>query len=120
MNLIQSRRNATIQAINLNPSNIAISRMIVTKIAGGKSTTPTTIPTQVFRLYTINQNTTEYSGTGGQGQKETYKLLCPFDADIQKNDEFSLHNTGYVTNKVTPIYFQGEIVSKQCIVEMRV
>lgn len=115
---VQCRRDLTEKAISINPSQVQLTRKgKVSDGAGGwTENADILVPVQVFRIF-ISSGHKEVSQEGGTFQIKSWEMLCPWDANISKDDRFEDNYQKYRVVKITPIRYLGELISYQCVVE---
>ena len=119
---VNQRRLLTIKNIALNPVSVTITRypMIDDGIGGSHRDTqnPQTILAQDIRVFMTSWGTPRTSTSeGGIIQVQKWGLLARWDADIEKEDEFTIDNQAFRVTEVNPVRCLGEIVSLQVDVE---
>lgn len=85
-------KDQTLQFIDQNPIDIAFERMAkVPDGAGGFTQSPTTLDPQRVRKV-IQNNSQAVRRLNGDGElvAPEYKLVCRWDADVQRTDRFVL------------------------------
>ncbi len=120
MDIVALRRKLTADSIAFNPVSITLTRMTKTSDgAGGWIETPTALPVQSLRIFLSNQSATkDLASEGGQVQVKQHGMLCAWDADVAKGDEFVFGGRRYRVHKTDPVRVAGEIVSWQCGLEV--
>ena len=119
---VNQRRLLTLKGIARNPSSIVITRYpLVDNGLGGSyrdTQKPETLPAQDVRVFMTSWGSPRTSTSeGGVIQIQKWGLLARWDADIEKEDGFSIGNQTFRVADVTPIRYLGEVVSLQADVE---
>ena len=119
---VNQRRLLTLKAIARNPSAIVITRYpLIDNGLGGScrdTQNPQTLPTQDVRIFMTSWGSPRTSTSeGGVIQIQKWGLLARWDADIEKEDEFTIDNQTFRVVDVNPIRYLGEVVSLQVELE---
>ena len=120
--LVNMRRKHTEWNISQNPSDIVIQRKGQKREAGKIVNVNTVLPFQRMRLYVSGGSENVIVETIGEKQTDRYyRLLAPWDADIQAGtevkDTFEIDGEKYEVKAVHPQSTHGQIVGKQCQIE---
>ncbi len=115
---LDRRRKLTEQSIQTNPFDVKLRRTErIRSDTGGWKNETITLPEQTFRMYLAGESTREIAKDGGTLQIKNREMLCPWNADIKKDDEFKKDGVDYRVAVVNPVGYLGEVVSYQCVVE---
>lgn len=119
---VKHRRLLTEKAIGINPTQIELKRIKKESDGAGgwlpEEEVP--LPAQVFRLFisgSTQQSIQDVAKEGGAFQLKSWEMLCPWNADVQKDDTFELDGHEYRVVSVRPIRYMGEVISYQAVVE---
>lgn len=120
--LVAMRRKHTAWNINQNPSSIVIERKGQKRENGKIVNVNETLEPQKMRVYVSGGSENVVVETIGERQIDRYyRLLAPWDADIQADtevkDSFVHNGERYEVKSVNPQSIHGHAVGKQCLVE---
>lgn len=119
---VNQRRLLTLKNIAQNPTAIVITRYpLVDNGLGGSyrdTQNPQTLPVQDVRVFMTSWSAPQTKvSEGGVIQTQKWGLLARWDADIEKEDEFTIDNQTFRVVDVNPIRYLGEVVSLQVELE---
>lgn len=120
--LVAMRRKHTAWNINQNPSEIVIERKGQKRENGKIVNVNETLEPQKMRVYVSGGSENVIVETIGERQIDRYyRLLAPWDADIQADtevkDSFVHNGETYEVKSVNPQSINGHAVGIQCLVE---
>ena len=120
--MVSMRRKHTAWNINQNPSDITIHRKGKKREDGKIVNVDIVLPSQQMRLYVSGGSENVIVETIGEKQIDRYyRLLAPWDADIQAGtevkDSFIHDDERYEIKAVNSQSIHGQVVGKQCLIE---
>lgn len=120
--LVKIRRKHTAWNINQNPSTIVIERKGSKRSSGKIEKIDETLEPQTVRLYASGSSENTLVETVGERQIDRYyRLLAPWDADIQAStevkDTFYVDGEKYEVKLVSDKSIHGQKVGKQALIE---
>lgn len=121
-NLVKMRRKHTAWNISQNPSKIVINRKGNIRENGKIVKVNKTLEPQTMRLYASGSSENTLVETIGERQIDRYyRLLAPWDADIQASteieDSFYIDGQKYEVKLVSDKSIHGQKVGKQALIE---
>lgn len=122
MNLVEMRRKHTAWSISQNTSDIVIERKGKRRENGKIVDVNETLEPQEMRIYVSGGSENVIVETIGERQIDRhYRLLAPWDADIQAGtevkDSFVHNGEKYEVKSVNPQSVNALVVGIQCLIE---
>jgi hypothetical protein len=107
MSAAQARRLVERQ-IARNPSEIEMLRTELQETpGGGTKRVASTLPTQTMRIFLSSMKAENIVQEGGTFQVQRWGLLARWDADIQRDDEFTHDGRQFRVRSVLPVSKDG-------------